>query len=173
MYLSRTTSPPSPFDPSGRNGVVDRFPFVSVSAAFLFPSRERRREFSRSFYGNAIILDVSLSLSFSLRLAFPRGVALRFEGARKTRELLRTRIVPPLERRSIKLFPGFFCRCEKDAEPRFASIPSARLFISVSLSLVLPPPRKKNAFLRRLRIHRCPFFRTRDSCLPFFLPFPL
>ena len=43
MHLSRTTFPHSPFDPSGRNGVVDRFPFVSVSAAFLFPSREEKK----------------------------------------------------------------------------------------------------------------------------------
>lgn len=59
--------PPPPSIRSGRNGVVDRFPFVSVSAVFLFPSRERerRREFSRSFYGNAIILDLSLFLSLS------------------------------------------------------------------------------------------------------------
>lgn len=137
MHLSRTTFPHSHHSTRQVETVLSTVFLLSPFPPRSFsPRGKRRREFSRSFYGNAIILDVSLSLSLSLRLAFPRGVALRFEGARKTRELLRTRIVPPLERRSIKLFPGFFCRCEKDAEPRFASIPSARLSLSLSRSLL-------------------------------------
>lgn len=137
MHLSRTTFPHSHHSTRQVETVLSTVFLLSPFPPRSFsPRGKRRREFSRSFYGNAIILDVSLSLSLSLRLAFPRGVALRFEGARKTRELLRTRIVPPLERRSIKLFPGFFCRCEKDAEPRFASIPSARVSLSLSRSLL-------------------------------------
>lgn len=135
MCISRGQRSPTPRSTRQVETVLSTVFLLSPFPPRSFsPRGKRRREFSRSFYGNAIILDVSLSLSLSLRLAFPRGVALRFEGARKTRELLRTRIVPPLERRSIKLFPGFFCRCEKDdgTEIRLDSICSP---LSLSLSL--------------------------------------
>lgn len=144
MCISRGQRPPLSIRPVRSKRCCRPFSFCLRFRRVPFPLEgEKKGILSFVLWERDNLGRFSLSLSFSLRLAFPRGVALRFEGARKTRELLRTRIVPPLERRSIKLFPGFFCRCEKDAEPRFASIPSARLFISVSLSLVLPPPRKK------------------------------
>ena len=62
-------------------------------------------------------------------------------------------------------------RERRGTEIRLDSICSP-LYLCFSLARASPSS-QKNAFLRRLRIHRCPFFRTRDSCLPFFLPFPL
>lgn len=98
--LSHLTNSSRTTFPSSMLKQAERFPFVSVSGAFL----SLRRGNSRSFYGNAIILDPSRGISVAAY------IALRFGRREKLVSSSRLRIVPLLERRSIKLLPGLFAR---------------------------------------------------------------
>lgn len=74
--LSHLTNSSRTTFPSFMLKQAERFPFVSVSGAFL----SLRRGNSRSFYGNAIILDPSRGISVA-------AYSLAIRKARKTRKL--------------------------------------------------------------------------------------